>query len=130
MEGQGLDGMVKPRTHSGGFAHNKFLVLSRGGQSSEVCTGSTNLSENGIYGHSNDAHLVRDGAIADKYARYWHILDEDRTKKPTALANEALCRCPRPAPAARSRPSSRRAARSTRSTPTRRAPAAPRARSS
>jgi hypothetical protein len=31
MAGQGLDGMVKPRTHSGGFAHNKFLVLSRGG---------------------------------------------------------------------------------------------------
>jgi len=98
MEGQGLDGMVKPRTRSGGFAHNKFLVLSRGGQASEVWTGSTNLSENGVYGHSNNAHLVRDGAIADKYARYWHILDEDRTKKPTALADEALS--PLPAPGA------------------------------
>jgi hypothetical protein len=90
MAGRGLDGMVKPRTRSGGFAHNKFLVLSRGGQASEVWTGSTNLSENGIYGHSNNAHWVRDGAVAEQYARYWRILNDDRTKKPTALADEAL----------------------------------------
>lgn len=101
MVGQGLDGMVKPRTRSGGFAHNKFLVLSRAGQASEVWTGSTNLSENGIYGHSNNAHWVRDAEVAGQYARYWGILNDDRTKKPTALADEALS--PLPAPGSPSR---------------------------
>jgi phosphatidylserine/phosphatidylglycerophosphate/cardiolipin synthase-like enzyme len=100
MAGQGLDGMVKPRTHSGGFAHNKFLVLSRGGAPIQVWTGSTNLSENGIYGHSNNAHWVRDEAIADKYARYWLVLNDDRTKKPTAIADEALSPLPAPGTAA------------------------------
>lgn len=98
MAGQGLDGMVKPRTHSGGFAHNKFLVLSRGGAPIQVWTGSTNLSENGIYGHSNNAHWVRDEKVADKYARYWLVLNDDKTKKPTAIADEALS--PLPAPGA------------------------------
>jgi phosphatidylserine/phosphatidylglycerophosphate/cardiolipin synthase-like enzyme len=98
MAGQGLDGLVKPRTHSGGFAHNKFLVLSRGGAPIQVWTGSTNLSENGIYGHSNNAHWVRDEEVADKYARYWLVLNDDKTKKPTAIADEALS--PLPAPGA------------------------------
>ncbi|MGZ8259149.1 MAG: phospholipase D-like domain-containing protein [Caldimonas sp.] len=97
MAGHGLDGMVKPRTRSGGFAHNKFLVLSRGGGApGQVWTGSTNLSENGVFGHSNNAHWVRDDAIARQYAGYWQILNDDRTKKPTAIAAEALSPLPAP----------------------------------
>ena len=94
MAGQGLEGMVKPRTHSGGFAHNKFLVLRRVDRPRQVWTGSTNLSENGLFGHSNNAHWVRDDAIADKYHRYWLILNDDKTKKPTAIAAEALSPLP------------------------------------
>jgi hypothetical protein len=130
MEGQGLDGMVKPRTRSGGFAHNKFLVLSRGGQASEVWTGSTNLSENGVYGHSNNAHwCATERSPTSTRATGTSSTRTGRRSRPRSPTRRSRP-CPRPAAAARSRPSSRRAARSTRSTPTRRSPAAPRARSS
>jgi phosphatidylserine/phosphatidylglycerophosphate/cardiolipin synthase-like enzyme len=94
LEGQGLTGMVKAREHSGGFAHNKFLVLRRGGESLQVWTGSTNLSTNGMFGHSNNAHIVRDGAIAQKYFDYWTLLDSDKTRKPTATRDEILSPLP------------------------------------
>lgn len=94
LENQGMDAMVKAREHSGGYAHNKFVVLRRGGQSIQVWTGSTNLSDNGMYGHSNNAHIVRDGAIAEKYFQYWQSLDADFTKKPTSLKAEAISPLP------------------------------------
>ena len=90
LEHMDLDDLVQARTRSGGFAHNKFLVLRRGGVSQEVWTGSTNLSENGIFGHSNNAHLIREPDIAEQYFQYWRVLDRDLTKKPTAEANAAL----------------------------------------
>ena len=55
LEGSGITGLTKARTHSGGFAHNKFLVWSKAGAAKEVWTGSTKLSQNGIYRHSNNA---------------------------------------------------------------------------
>jgi phosphatidylserine/phosphatidylglycerophosphate/cardiolipin synthase-like enzyme len=88
MKGAGLGKMVKPRIHTGQFAHNKFLVLRKGDKSKQVWTGSTNLSENGIYGHSNNAHIVRDSDIAEKYYEFWTLLNKDLTKKPTAEAND------------------------------------------
>lgn len=94
LENQGMDAMVKARVHSGGYAHNKFVVLRRGGQSKEVWTGSTNLSDNGMYGHSNNAHLVRDPVIADKYFQYWQVLDADVTKKPTSQQAEVISPVP------------------------------------
>ncbi|MFC5791626.1 hypothetical protein EDM22_06205 [Agromyces tardus] len=96
LAGSGLDGAVAPRLRSGRFAHNKFFVLSRAGVPSEVWTGSTNLSQNGIFGHSNNAHLVRDPAIAAVYAGYWALLERDVTRKPTAI--EATALTPAPAP--------------------------------
>lgn len=94
MKGQKIAKLTMARTRSGGFAHNKFLVLRRGGRSEEVWTGSTNLSQNGIYGHSNNAHIVRDAAIADKYFEYWQTLEKDETRKPTAVANETTSPAP------------------------------------
>ncbi|VIO70597.1 hypothetical protein CI1B_32510 [Bradyrhizobium ivorense] len=88
MKGSGLGKMVKPRLHTGQFAHNKFLIFRKGDKSKQVWTGSTNLSENGIYGHSNNAHIVRDPDIAEKYFEYWTLLNKDLTKKPTAEAND------------------------------------------
>ena len=63
-------------------------------RSKQVWTGSTNLSENGIFGHSNNAHIVRDGDIAEAYFEYWKLLSKDQTKKPTALANDAATPVP------------------------------------
>jgi len=57
--------------------HNKFFVLSRNGQPTAVWTGSTNLTENGIFGHSNLGHIVEDPAIAQAFLDYWHRLKED-----------------------------------------------------
>ena len=97
MVGQGMAQLTKARTRSGQFAHNKFLVLRQGNVSREVWTGSTNLSENGIFGHSNNAHLVRDPAIAERYDQFWRTLEKDLTRKPTAQANDAATPAP-PAP--------------------------------
>jgi phosphatidylserine/phosphatidylglycerophosphate/cardiolipin synthase-like enzyme len=96
----GIAGLCKPRTRSGGFAHNKFVVYSPAGQPAQVWTGSTNLSENGIFGHSNNAHIVRDAGVAASFRAYWDILDADLTRKPTATAVTALSPQPPAQPAA------------------------------
>lgn len=87
LKNSGIKSLTAAREHSGGFAHNKFLLLRQGGVSKQVWTGSTNLSQNGIYGHSNNAHIVRDEDVAEKYFAYWQTLAEDKTRKPTAEAN-------------------------------------------
>jgi phosphatidylserine/phosphatidylglycerophosphate/cardiolipin synthase-like enzyme len=53
------------------IAHNKFIVFSDGGAPVSVWTGSTNLSEGGIFGHSNVGHAVRDAQVAQAYLGYW-----------------------------------------------------------
>lgn len=40
--------------------HNKFFVLTENNKPIAVWTGSTNLTENGIFGHSNCGHVVED----------------------------------------------------------------------
>ena len=94
LEGSGIVSLTQARTRSGRFAHNKFLIFRQGDVSREVWTGSTNLSENGIFGHSNNAHIVRDEAIAERYHQYWLLLEGDKTKKPTAQAVEAFLQVP------------------------------------
>ena len=89
---------TKPREHSGGFAHNKFLIYAPQGEPAEVWTGSTNLSENGIYGHSNNAHILRDAGVAARYEQYWQLLFTDVTRKPTATQAVALTPAPTASP--------------------------------
>ncbi len=64
------------RTH-GKLMHNKFFVLSRNGKPVAVWTGSTNLTENGIFGHSNLGHIVEDAAVATTFLDYWKRLAAD-----------------------------------------------------
>ena len=71
-----MTGLCKGRTN-GRLMHNKFFVLSQGGKPVAVLTGSTNLTENGIFGHSNVVHVVEDAAIAQSYLDDWHRLDAD-----------------------------------------------------
>ena len=94
LAGSGIKNLTEARERSGQFAHNKFLLLRRAGVSLEVWTGSTNLSQNGIFGHSNNAHLVRDPTIAESYHQYWKLLDRDLTRKPTAQENDAALSLP------------------------------------
>ena len=62
--------LCTPRT-TGNLMHNKFVVLSRKGTPVAVWTGSTNLSENGIFGHLNCGHIVESEPVARAYLEYW-----------------------------------------------------------
>ena len=64
-------GVCVPRTR-GKLMHNKFFVLTKKGKPVAVWTGSTNLSENGIFGQSNVGHLVEDANIAGAYLDYFN----------------------------------------------------------
>ena len=46
-----------------------------------VLTGGTNLSEGGIFGHSNVSHVVENSAVAGEYLRYWDLLRSDPKNK-------------------------------------------------
>jgi phosphatidylserine/phosphatidylglycerophosphate/cardiolipin synthase-like enzyme len=89
----GIRAIVKQRTH-GSIMHNKFLVLTENGTPVAVWTGSTNVTEQGIFGHLNCGHIVSDDAIAAQYRAYWDEVLLDLTKKPDQAAVAALA--PRP----------------------------------
>lgn len=62
-----------PRQHVN-ISHNKFIVLLKDDKPIEVWTGSTNLTEGGIFGHANVGHLIRDPDLAESYLAYWKEL--------------------------------------------------------
>lgn len=59
--------------------HNKFMVWLKGAAATptEVWTGSTNITESGIYGQTNVGHRARDPALARRFADYWSALLPD-----------------------------------------------------
>ncbi len=61
------------------IAHNKFMILLKGKKAlpSEVWTGSTNLSESGIFGQTNVGHWVRNADVASSFKAYWDFLSSD-----------------------------------------------------
>ncbi len=86
-----IKGICEPRTANASYiAHNKFIVLLKKGKPVAVWTGSTNISVNGIFGHLNVGHIVRDPKVAQAYLDYWNELAEDpeaKTLKPWATEN-------------------------------------------
>lgn len=58
------------------IAHNKFLLLQPKGSATptQVWTGSTNISEGGIYGQTNVGHWIKNAGIAQEYKVYWDLL--------------------------------------------------------
>ena len=82
----GLDSVVRWRTapNKAALQHNKFLVLSHGNQPVAVWTGSTNLTQGGIFGHLNVGHLISDPTTAGRFLRYWDQL-VDQTNTTTVL---------------------------------------------
>lgn len=93
------------RENTDGIPHNKFMVLLEnvGGQLKpiQVWTGSTNLSEGGIFGHSNVGHLIKDEELATQYYDYWQMLVDDpdketlKTKVTTKWPNVSLANLPK-----------------------------------
>ena len=78
----GIGDLCIKRTTSKYISHNKFIVLLEKGVPVQVWTGSTNITEGGIYGHSNVGHLVRDGDVAAHYLAYWEQLSGDPAADP------------------------------------------------
>src|SRR5262245_4649531 len=92
----GLDnyGAVIPRTVSEGIRHNKFIVLLEGNDPIAVWTGSTNISDGGIFGHSNVGHIVWDTSVAAKYFDYWQRLANNLTPTKLRAPNKAATPTP------------------------------------
>lgn len=74
-----IKAICEERAHTLNLQHNKFFVLLKNGKPIQVFTGSTNISLNGIFGHSNLAHVVRDTTTAEQYFEYWKQLKADKT---------------------------------------------------
>jgi phosphatidylserine/phosphatidylglycerophosphate/cardiolipin synthase-like enzyme len=62
---------------TGKIMHNKFVVLKKNDKPVAVWTGSTNLTENGIFGHLNCGHVIEDPEVAASYLSYWDELKDD-----------------------------------------------------
>ncbi|HET7270625.1 MAG TPA: phospholipase D-like domain-containing protein, partial [Rubrobacter sp.] len=85
-----IKGLTRPREANSSFiAHNKFIVLLEDGKPRQVWTGSTNITDGAIFGHSNVGHLVRDPEVASKYLDYWEQLNDDPEASDLRLWTEA-----------------------------------------
>lgn len=72
-------------------AHNKFFVLlDENDKALRVWTGSTNISEKGIFGHCNTGHQIADKAIAAKYFAYWQLVYQNLDRDSYRAAVMAL----------------------------------------
>lgn len=86
-----LKDYVTPRTATKSYiAHNKFIVLLKDGVPIEVWTGSTNISEGGIFGQTNVGHSIREKQVADNFYKYWECLHADPTGKKLKDQTESI----------------------------------------
>lgn len=78
----GITALSTPRTQNPSYiAHNKFIILLEDGLPTQVWSGSTNITDGGLFGHSNVGHIVRDKTIASAYLTYWDQLHGDPEAK-------------------------------------------------
>jgi len=82
-----MEHIIKREANSNAIQHNKFIVYLKGSKQTPtaVWTGSTNISEGGIFGQTNVGHWVRDADTAVKYKEYWQVLSTD----PGAMENDS-----------------------------------------
>lgn len=69
--------------------HHKFLVLLEGDRPVAVWTGSTNLTQGAIFGHSNVGHVIHDPVVAQQYLDEWARLDANDTTAELRAAHES-----------------------------------------
>lgn len=85
----GILRLVKKWRIKAKIPHNKFLIhCSAAGTPVKVWTGSTNISEKGIFGQCNTGHIVKDKTIAELYLKFWNVLLGDPTRAP--LVDEVM----------------------------------------
>ena len=85
----GIVDLCSPRTKVS-QPHNKFMILCQDNKPMEVWTGSTNITLQGIFGHSNTGHWIKDPAIAAKYFEYWNTVKENSSVAATASVSEGI----------------------------------------
>ena len=71
------------------IGHNKFVVLATRATpptALAVLTGSTNWTDTGLAGQSNNAVLIEDAAVAADYLAYWRRLHADPQPPPTPIS--------------------------------------------
>ena len=74
----GILRLVKKWRTNAKIPHNKFLVrCSAAATPLEIWTGSTNISEKGIFGQCNTGQVLKNRALAEQYHPYWTALRED-----------------------------------------------------
>ncbi len=91
-----LEDFCIERTH-GTLMHNKFLVLGEDDQPTALLFGSTNLTENGIFGHANCVHIVEGTDPATEYLGYYDALTKDPpTTQASSYKPDNVTRSPAP----------------------------------
>jgi phosphatidylserine/phosphatidylglycerophosphate/cardiolipin synthase-like enzyme len=73
----------------------------RDGVPEQVWTGSTNITEGGIFGHANVGHRISDRAVAARYLAYWRALGDDPAGSVLKALNGQSPAIPRGRPRAR-----------------------------
>jgi phosphatidylserine/phosphatidylglycerophosphate/cardiolipin synthase-like enzyme len=92
-----IKGITKPRKN-GTLMHNKFLVLTQNEKPQAVLFGSTNLTENGLFGHANCTHVIEDEDIAAKYLAFYKKLKSDpKTTRDSDYKDWTIEQTPAPA---------------------------------
>ena len=77
----GMLRLVKTWRMKAKIPHNKFLVrCSAAGKPLELWTGSTNLSDKGVFGQCNTGHALKNAALSERYLTYWQALKADPTR--------------------------------------------------
>jgi phosphatidylserine/phosphatidylglycerophosphate/cardiolipin synthase-like enzyme len=89
IEKAGIGAFCTARTKTT-IAHNKFIVLLHDGKPVQVWTGSTNVTEGGIFGHANVGHRVSDWRVARRYLAYWEALAGNPDRKTIKAFNDPL----------------------------------------
>ena len=88
IKAAGIASICHPRTKAN-QPHNKFMVLCKNNKPVQVWTGSTNITQAGIFGQSNTGHWFKDAAIAEKYLNYWNLLKDNPDLSKLADVSEA-----------------------------------------
>jgi len=86
--------IIRREANQNSIQHNKFIVCVKGKAQvpTAVWTGSTNVSEGGIFGQTNVGHWVRDEQTAKQFKEYWDILRSDPGGAPGDTRAEALAK--------------------------------------
>jgi phosphatidylserine/phosphatidylglycerophosphate/cardiolipin synthase-like enzyme len=74
----GLKSTVKTLRTKPSSPHNKFMILCENGNPKQVWTGSTNITQSGVFGHCNTGHWIVNAGIAKKYLTTGMPLSETR----------------------------------------------------